>query len=197
MKETGERFKHTPRYTKTIIQLCDRKWSIKHAVDVIHSISHLIRANESRNTKFINGAKKLEVLLLFADYSFLASGWNGIPKSFGSICDIYHRWNQMLAGCKPTWGYERQYDRFRWKTGSTTSGKEEQQMASVRWKRGVPQKVLEKRGMKMNSVKFKLRSAKRGEVEECKMKLRSAKRGGCSSAEWTWGAPKTGRLGSA
>jgi len=48
--------------------------SIKHGVDVIHSISHLIRANESRNTYFINGAKKLEALLVFADYSYLASG---------------------------------------------------------------------------------------------------------------------------
>jgi len=74
MKEKGERFKHKSRYTETITQLSERKISIKHAVDVIHSISHLIRANDSRNTPFINGAKKLEVLLVFADYSFLASG---------------------------------------------------------------------------------------------------------------------------
>jgi len=73
-KEKGKRFKHIPRYTETITQLSDRKISTKHAVDVIHSISHLIRANESRNTQFINGAKKLEVLLVVADYSFLASG---------------------------------------------------------------------------------------------------------------------------
>jgi len=50
-------------------------------------------------------------------------------------------------------------------------------MGSVVWKRGVPQKVLEKRGMKRKSVKFKLRSAERGGAEECGMKLRSAKRG--------------------
>jgi len=74
MKEKGERFKHKPRYTETITQLSDRKISIKHGVDVIHCISHLIRANERRNTQFINGAKKLEVLLVFADYAFLASG---------------------------------------------------------------------------------------------------------------------------
>jgi len=73
MKEKGARFKHKPRYTKTIIQLSDRKISIKHDVDVIHFISHLISANESRNTQFINGAKKLEALLVFADYLFLVS----------------------------------------------------------------------------------------------------------------------------
>jgi len=48
--------------------------SIKYGVNVIHYFSHLIRANESRNTQFINGAKKLEVLLVFPDYSFLARG---------------------------------------------------------------------------------------------------------------------------
>jgi len=72
-KEKGERCKHKCRYTKTITHLSDRKISIKPGVNVIHSISHLIRANESRNTQFINVAKKLEELLVFADYSFLAS----------------------------------------------------------------------------------------------------------------------------
>jgi len=56
-------------------------------------------------------------------------------------------------------------------------------MGSVAWKRGVPQKVLEKHGMKKKSVKFKLRSAERGGVKECGMKLRSAERGGFRSAE--------------
>jgi hypothetical protein len=56
-------------------------------------------------------------------------------------------------------------------------------MASVRWKIGVPQKVLEKCRMKKNIVRFKLRSTERGEVEECKMILRSAKRGRCSRVE--------------
>jgi len=73
-KEKGERFKHKPRYTETITQLSEPKILIKHGVNVIHSISHLIRANESRNTQFINGAKMLEALLVFADYCFLASG---------------------------------------------------------------------------------------------------------------------------
>jgi len=50
-------------------------------------------------------------------------------------------------------------------------------------KGGVPQKVLEKHGMNKKSVKFKLRSAKRGGVKECGMNLRSAKRGGCRSVE--------------
>jgi len=76
IKETkgkGERFKHKRRYTETITQLSVRKISIKHGVNVIHSISHLIRANKSRNIQFINGGKKLEALLVFADYLFLAS----------------------------------------------------------------------------------------------------------------------------
>jgi len=73
-KETGERLKHKCRYTETITQLSDLKVSLKHGVDVIHSISHHIRANQSRNTQFINHAKKLEALPLFADYSFLVSG---------------------------------------------------------------------------------------------------------------------------
>jgi len=73
-KEKGKRFKHKPRYTETITQLSDRKISIKQCVDVIHSISHLIRANERWNTQFINGTKKLQALLVFADYLFLASG---------------------------------------------------------------------------------------------------------------------------
>jgi hypothetical protein len=72
--EKGERFKHKQRYTKTITQLSNRKISVKHALKVIHSITHLIRVNEYRNTQFINSAKKLEVLLVLADYLFLASG---------------------------------------------------------------------------------------------------------------------------
>jgi len=67
--------------------------------------------------------------------------------------------------------------------GTTTSGKEERQMGSVVWKRGVPQEVLEKRGMKMKRKQFKLRSAESGGVKQCGMKLRSAERGGCRSAE--------------
>ena len=61
--------------------------------------------------------------------------------------------------------------------GTTTRGKVERQMGSVVWKRGVPQKVLEKRRMKRKTIKSKLSSAKRGGVKECGMKLRSAERG--------------------
>ena len=61
---------------------------------------------------------------------------------------------------------------------TTTRGKEERQMGSVVWKRGVPQKVLEKCGMKKKSVQFKLGSGERGGVKECGMKLWSAERGG-------------------
>jgi len=74
MKEKGERFKHKPRYTETITQQNGRKISVKHGVDVIRSVSHPIRANKCSNTQFINGAKKLEAFLVFADYSFLESG---------------------------------------------------------------------------------------------------------------------------
>jgi len=73
-KEKGERFRHKPRYTEKITRLSDRTTSIKHGVDIIHSNTHLIGANESGNTQLINGAKQLEALLVFADYSFLESG---------------------------------------------------------------------------------------------------------------------------
>jgi len=73
-KEKGERLKYNPRYTETITQLSDQNISIKHGVDVIHSISHPIRANECRYAQFINGAKKLVALHVFADYSLLVSG---------------------------------------------------------------------------------------------------------------------------
>jgi hypothetical protein len=55
---------------------------------------------------------------------------------------------------------------------TTTRGQEERQMGSVVWKRGVPEKVLEKRGMKKKRVKSYLRFPKRGgpgvrkEIEE-------------------------------
>jgi len=67
--------------------------------------------------------------------------------------------------------------------GTTTKGNEERQMGSFGWKRGVRQKVLEKRQMNKKSIKFKLKSSQRGGVKECGMKLRSAERGGCRSAE--------------
>jgi hypothetical protein len=74
MRETGERFKHKRRWTERITQLSDCDISITHGVNVIHFLSHLIRANEGRNTQFINGAKKLEALLKLADSLFLVSG---------------------------------------------------------------------------------------------------------------------------
>jgi len=100
----------------------------------------------------------------------------------------------MLASCESKWGYDRQYDIFGWKMG-TTRRKEDCQMGSVVWKRRVPQKVLEKRGMKKKSVKFKLRSAEREGVKEYGMKLWSAERGGFRSGEWKWGAPKQEGVG--
>jgi len=78
-KEREEWTKQQHMYTETIIWLSDRMLSIKHGVNVIHSISHLIRADESRHRQFIHSANKLEVLLVFADYLYLVSGRNWIP----------------------------------------------------------------------------------------------------------------------
>jgi len=68
--------------------------------------------------------------------------------------------------------------------GTTTRGKEECQIGSVAWRREVPQKVLQKHGMKKKRIKFKLRSAERGGVKECGMELRNAEIRGWRSAEW-------------
>jgi len=113
-------FKHKCRYTETIPQQNCQMISIKHGVDVIHYFPHHIMANKSMNTQFINGAKMLDMLLGFADCLYLASGWNWIPMSFGSICDVQQRWNEMLASCESKLGFERQYDIFGWKKGSAT-----------------------------------------------------------------------------
>jgi hypothetical protein len=50
--------------------------STKHGVNFIHNFSNLSRANESRNTHFINCAQNLVVLLGFAEHSYLAGGSN-------------------------------------------------------------------------------------------------------------------------
>jgi hypothetical protein len=42
-------------------------------VNIIYSISYLIRSNKSRKEQFINSGKKEEVFLVFADDSYLAS----------------------------------------------------------------------------------------------------------------------------
>jgi len=48
--------------------------SIDHGVNVMHYFPQLIRADQSRKTKFINSTKRLEVLFAFADCSYQASG---------------------------------------------------------------------------------------------------------------------------
>jgi hypothetical protein len=48
--------------------------SFNHGVNVIHYISNLVRSDESRNIQFINSPTKKEALLVFAIYSYLASG---------------------------------------------------------------------------------------------------------------------------
>jgi len=47
--------------------------SIEHSGTGIENIGHLVKADEFRNTQFINGVKILEVLLVFADDLHLAS----------------------------------------------------------------------------------------------------------------------------
>jgi len=54
-------------YTETITQLSDWMISTEHAVYAIHYFSYLIGANESRNSQFIIGTTRLEMLLVFAD----------------------------------------------------------------------------------------------------------------------------------
>jgi len=95
--------------------------SIVHCVNVIHYIPHLIRANQSRSTEYINSGKKLEVQRVFVGNSCLASWWNWFPMIFGWIGDIWYRWNEMVHGCKCKWEFERQYDIFGWKMGATNS----------------------------------------------------------------------------
>jgi len=68
------RLKHPLRYTEIITRLRSQLISINYGVDVIHYFSHLIRANKFRNTQFVHGAKKLEVLLLFAYHLNWVSG---------------------------------------------------------------------------------------------------------------------------
>jgi len=113
---------HKHRYSKTITRLSNWMITAKHAVKVIQYFSHLIRANETWNTQFINNANPLEALHVFPDDSYLMSGWNWIQMLFASICDIYQRWNEMLARCESRWEYERQYDIYWWKKEPTTRG---------------------------------------------------------------------------
>ena len=61
------------RKTETLTRLSDRN-AIEHSLNVIRYISHLIRADKCRNTEFMNGVKKLELLRVFPNESGLASG---------------------------------------------------------------------------------------------------------------------------
>jgi hypothetical protein len=87
-KQKGKWFKHNCRYTETLTPPSDWRIFITHGVNVSHSVVHLIWSDQSRNTQVINGAKLLKVLLVFADDLYMTSGWNWIPISIGSICEI-------------------------------------------------------------------------------------------------------------
>jgi len=52
----------------------DLKISMKHGINIIDSIYHLTRAEDSRNTPIIDFAKKLQAFLEFAQDLDLASG---------------------------------------------------------------------------------------------------------------------------
>jgi hypothetical protein len=69
------------------------------------------------------------------------------------------------------------------------------EMRSTRW--GVPQKVLEKCGMKKKSVKFKLRSTEGGGVKQYAMKLWSAESGGVTQYGLKLWSGERGRCRSA
>jgi len=109
--------------------------SIEHSLNVIHYISHLIRAHKCRNTQFINSTRKEKVLLVLVNDSGQASGSNWIPMSFGLICNI-----QMVGIEVSSWGFkiefQRQYDEFGGK-GGAPPGQEECLMYCTRWVRGV------------------------------------------------------------
>jgi len=74
-KDIDDRVHHHGSYTETVTELRDPMTSMKLGVNVTHYISHLIRADESRNTQFLNGPKKLEALVAFADLLHPVSGW--------------------------------------------------------------------------------------------------------------------------
>jgi len=67
-KEIGDSFRHKCRYAKIIPKLSDQMISIEHGVGVIHLLSHIIRVEESRNTQFIIGEKKLKAYFVFTNY---------------------------------------------------------------------------------------------------------------------------------
>jgi len=73
-KEKGNWVKHKCRYTARLARLISQIISINHGFNVIHYFSYRIWANKSRNTQFIHSTKKLEALIVSADYSYLESG---------------------------------------------------------------------------------------------------------------------------
>jgi len=166
------------RYTKTITGVSNQMISLDYGVNVIHYFSHLVWADECRNTWFINGTRKVQALLVFPNYSYLASAWNGIRMLFGSICDIYHRWNVILARCKSKRWFDRQY--------MDEKGSNHQEKRSIRWA------VLYGKEEYTDGVEIQEREIS---GEECWQGLRSthtnraAPLSGVRSADWNRGVP--------
>jgi len=50
--------------------------SIEHGVNVINHISPVVMADENKNTQFINGTKKLEILVVCGNNSYAANRRN-------------------------------------------------------------------------------------------------------------------------
>jgi len=102
-----------------------------------HYPLHPIRADKSRNTQFIDGGKKLEVLLVFTEYLYLASGWNWTSMWFGSMCDIKQSSNEMLASCESEMNIRSKGNDYTDITGEQPPGKEACQMECAELKRAV------------------------------------------------------------
>jgi hypothetical protein len=144
------------RYTETITQLNSQMIRNNHRADVIQYFSHFIRGNECRNTYIINSTTKLEMVLEFLDHSYLGSGRNWIPMSFGSNCDILQRWNEMLGSYKSNFRFERQYDIFRYNRRPTSREKRrawwvEMCCRSAEWTQIVPNQCC---GVPMRSEEY-------------------------------------------
>jgi len=130
------------------------------SVNVIHYVTNLIRADTCGHAKVINSTQKHETLSEFADFSYMVCGRNWIAISFGMMCDIYQRYNEMLASCESEWGFEREYDIIKWKRGATSRERGVLDVEHCVEERST-QKLMEEWGMRENSAKSRQRSTSR------------------------------------
>jgi len=81
-------------YPSTITLLSDFIISIEYGDNVMYYISHLIMADKNTATQYFSRTKKLEVLFLFFNNSYLTRGWECISISPGLICN-----NKVVKWC--------------------------------------------------------------------------------------------------